>query len=151
LYGLSLVKGGMIYMVRYPKTISIFLPKTYLGRFWQSIDLVCKVEKSALENSSGSFRRLTFRVSFHRFMQKRHQNDSIPPKLSVANSFNNEGKLDCRLFKLRVSCRFFNKRDLWKPTHRQTKCCKPSRSTDRNDPYHVWKVWIIDGFFNDTL
>ena len=67
------------------------------GRFCPSIDLVCKVEKSALENSSVSFRRSTFRVSFLGFMQKRPRN--CDAKLSVANSFN-EGKLDRRLFKL---------------------------------------------------
>ena len=105
------------------------------GRFCPSIDVVCKVEKSGLENSSVSFRRSTFRVSFHGFMQKRTRNNSIPPKLSVANSFNNEGKFDCWFFKVWVSCRFSNKRNLWKTMHRQTKCCKLSRSTDRNDPH----------------
>ena len=104
------------------------------GRFCPSIDLVCKVEKSALENSSVSFRRSTFRVSFHGFIQKRHRNHSISPKLSVANSFNNEEKLDRRLFKLGVSCGFFNKRYLWKTMHRQTKCYKLTRSTDWNNP-----------------
>jgi len=87
-------------------------------RFCLSIDLVCKVEKSALENSSLSFRQSTFRVSFHGFVQKRPRNYSIPPKLSVANSFNIEGKVDRRVFKLWVSCGFFNKRDLWKTMHR---------------------------------
>jgi len=71
------------------------------------------VEKSALENSSVSFRQSTFRVSFHRFMQKGPRNRLIPSKLSVANSFNNEGQLDRRFFKLWVSCGFFNKRDLF--------------------------------------
>ena len=137
------------------------------------MDLVCKVEKSALENSSVSCRRSTFRVSFHGFMRKRPKNLSIPPKLSVANSFNNEGKLDHRFFKLWVSCGFSTKETyeahdaletndalmtndandalvmqmmhlwqmmqmmhmmhLWQMMHRQTKCCKLSRSTDRND------------------
>jgi len=41
------------------------------GRVCPSIDLVCEVEKSALENTSVSFRRSTFRVSFLGFMQKR--------------------------------------------------------------------------------
>jgi len=68
-------------------------------------------------------------------MQKRPRNLSIPSMLSVANSFNNEGKLDCQLFKLWVSCGFFNKIDLWKTMHWQTKCCKLSRSMDRNNPY----------------
>jgi len=117
------------------------------GRFCLSIDLVCKVEKSALEYSSISFCRSTFRVSFHGFMQKRPRNHSIPPKLSVANSFNKEGKLDSRLLKLWVSYGFFNKRDLWKMMHRQTKYCKLSRSTDRNDPetfdviVFMWVHW----------
>ena len=70
------------------------------GRFCLSIDLVCKVEKSALKNSSVSLRQSSFRVSFHGFMQKRPRNLPIPPKLSEANSFNNEENLDHRLFKL---------------------------------------------------
>ena len=92
------------------------------GRFCPSIDLVCKVGKSALENSSVSFRRSTFLVSFHGFIEMRPRNRSIPPKLCVANSLNNEGKLDCRLFKICVfsGCRFFNKLDLWKTMHRQS-------------------------------
>ena len=56
-------------------------------RFCPSINLVCKVGKSTLENSSVSFRRPTFPVSFHGFMQKRPRSRSIP-------TFNNEGKLD---------------------------------------------------------
>ena len=95
------------------------------------------------------FRQSTFRVSFHGFMQKRRWNRSIPPKLSVANSFNNKGKLDRRLFKLWFSCGVFKKRDVWKTMHRQTKCCKLSRSTDRNDPHsnlcvcaHELFIWI---------
>ena len=79
----------------------------------ESIDLV---EKSALENRADfstrsilsslssikdiSFIRSTFRVSFHGFMQKRRRKCSIPPKLCIANSFNNEEKLDRRLVRV---------------------------------------------------
>jgi len=51
------------------------------GRVCPSIDVVCKVDKTALKNSSVFVRRSTFRVSFHRFMQKSPRNRSIPPKL----------------------------------------------------------------------
>ena len=44
------------------------------------------------------------------------------------------GKLNHQLFEIWVSCRFFNKRDLWKSMHRQTKCWKLSWSTDGDDP-----------------
>jgi len=46
------------------------------GHVCPSIDLVCKVdsEKIALENSSVSVRRSTFRVSFYGFMQKKPRN-----------------------------------------------------------------------------
>jgi len=40
---------------------------------------------------------ISLRVSFHRFMQRRPR---IPPKPSVANSFNNNGKLERQLSKL---------------------------------------------------
>jgi len=41
------------------------------GHICPSIDLVCKVEKTALEKSSIFVRRSTFQVNFHGFMQKR--------------------------------------------------------------------------------
>jgi len=57
------------------------------------IDLVCKVEKTALENSSVSVRSSTFRLTFHRLMQKRPRNRSIPPNLSAATSFNSANEM----------------------------------------------------------
>jgi len=56
-----------------------------------STDSVCRVEKPALENSSVSLRRSTFQVSFLGFMEKRPRNRTTAPKLSVANTLNNEG------------------------------------------------------------
>ena len=63
------------------------------GRSRPWIDLVCEVEKTALKNSSVSVRSSIFRVSFHRLMQKRPRNRSIPLNLSVANLFNNANEM----------------------------------------------------------
>jgi len=89
---------------------------------------------TALKNSRVFVHRSTFEWVSCGFMQKKPRNCSIPPMLSVANWLDNDWKLDRYLIKLWVFCGFLNKRDLWKTMHRQTKCCKLSRSTDSNDP-----------------
>jgi len=68
------------------------------------------------------------------------RNRSIPPKLSVANSFNIDVEIESLESCDQVSCGFFTKRDLWKTMHRQTKCCKLIRSTDRHDP-QLRRLW----------
>jgi len=105
------------------------------GYYCPSIDL------NALKNSRVFVHRSTFEWVSCGFLQKRPRNCSIPPKLSVANSLDNDGKLDRYLIELWVFCGLLNKRDLWKTMHRQTKCCKLSRSTDSNDPdYNSMRV-----------
>ena len=60
------------------------------GRFCPSIDLVCKVGKSALENSSVSFRRSTFLVSFHGFIETQKSFD--PTKAMCCKLVEQRGK-----------------------------------------------------------
>ena len=53
-----------------------------------------------MEKSARIFASINFSIEFSRTHAKEPKILSIPPKLSAANSFNNEGKLDHRLFKL---------------------------------------------------
>ena len=71
-------------------------------------------------------------------MQKRPKNvqksfDHTKAKCckSVANSFNIDVEIESLKSCDQVSCGFFTKRDLCKTMHRQTKCCKLTRSKDR--------------------
>ena len=81
---------------------------------------------------------INFRVSFLWIHPKETYESmdltSIPAKLSAGNSFNKMGKLDHQLFETWGSCGFFNKRDLWKTMHRQTKCWQLSWLKDSNHP-----------------
>ena len=86
------------------------------GRFCSSIDLVCKVEQCALENSSVSLHRL----SFHGFMQKRPRNLSITPELSVAtrSTTRENSIIDFSSFEFQSD---FSTKQTMKMMHRQTK------------------------------
>jgi len=114
---------------------------------------VRKMPKFALENSSVSIRRLTFEWVFLRIhlkeIYKSIDPTSIPPKLSAGNWFNKMENFDHQLFEIWVSCGIFNKRDLWKKMHRQTKWWKLSWSTDGNDPY--LSIWPLTKILFDTL
>jgi len=66
----------------------------------QCVAVCCSVLQCAAVCCERIFPSINFSSECHGFMQKRPRKYSIPPKLSVANSFNNEGKLDRRLFKI---------------------------------------------------
>jgi len=90
------------------------------GHVCVSIDLVCKVGKITLEKSSVFVRRSTFRVSFHGFIQKRPKNRQKsydPTKAKCCKLIHQRWETQRSKTCDRVSCRFFNKRDLWKTMH----------------------------------
>jgi len=81
-----------------------------VGRFCLSMDWVCKMQTTTLENLSVSFRQSTFGWVSCGFLEKRPRNRLIPPKLGAANSFNKDGKTRSSTCRVSIFLRIFEQK-----------------------------------------
>jgi hypothetical protein len=79
-------------------------------RFCSSINWVCKIQKTAVENLGVSFRQSTFDWISWGFLEKRPRHRLIPPRLSAADSLNKDGKIWSSTFRLSTFLRIFQQK-----------------------------------------
>jgi len=106
-----------------------------------------KVRSANLERI---FPSINFSSEFSRIHARETQQSFDPTKAKCCKLVQQRGKTRSSTFQALSFLRYFQKRDIWKTMHRQTMCCKLSRSTDRNDPEVIkseiqqQSVWVHD-------